>query len=228
MMQAFDSVKIDADVELGGMDQKFNVLRGRELQKSMGKEPQVGIFMPILLGLDGVQKMSKSLGNCIGINESARDMVRKIISMPDSLIRSFFELLTDVSLEEIEERLTTGDPRNLKETLALIIASKYHGARACFDAMEEERERNEAKKNGDNTFVPSDIPTFKISGTHAISWLLREAGLCASSTLATNFIKNRTVCWDGEVVSDPKQKVDISGEHILKLGNKKWAKICQN
>ncbi|MEO6095588.1 MAG: tyrosine--tRNA ligase, partial [Fibrobacteria bacterium] len=144
MMQAYDSVMIEADVELGGMDQKFNVLRGRELQRGLGKEPQVGIFMPILLGTDGKEKMSKSLGNYIGVNEPPQAMFHKLYALPDSQVESYFQLLTFLPLESIQAKMqdvAAGrlNPNAWKEELARDIVTQYHGSEAAEKAAAQEK-----------------------------------------------------------------------------------------
>lgn len=130
LMQAYDSVQLNADIELGGTDQTFNVLMGRTLQKSLGQEPQVAMFMPILAGLDGVEKMSKSLGNYIGVNESAEVMFKKVMEIPDSLIINYYELTTDEhpdTVERIKGELSSGkNPRDIKYELAKIVTGLYH------------------------------------------------------------------------------------------------------
>ena len=144
LMQGYDSVMIDADVELGGTDQKFNVLRGRELQRALNKEPQVGMFLPILLGTDGREKMSKSLGNTIGVNEPPQAMYHKLYSLPDSLVESYFQLLTNLPMDSVQARLTdvkSGklNPNIVKDELARNIVAQYHGAEAAEKAAEEEK-----------------------------------------------------------------------------------------
>ena len=240
MMQAYDSVMIDADVELGGMDQKFNVLRGRELQRSLGKEPQVGIFMPILLGTDGKEKMSKSLGNYIGVNEPPQVMYQKLYSLPDRLIGSYFNLLTDVSLEIINSKLQqaglalepdvsdamtatmrlqnrdpSASPKLLKEELARLIVSQYHGPEAAeaAAAMESKIHAGEA--------VPEGILEFSVaSGEHWLPKLMVLAFLAKSTSDGWAKIESGDVSFDDVKIVDPKANVLVTGSHILKFGNK--------
>jgi tyrosyl-tRNA synthetase len=225
MMQAYDSVMIDADVELGGMDQKFNVLRGRELQRSLGKEPQVGVFLPILLGTDGKEKMSKSLGNDIGINEPPQAMYHKLYSLPDALVESYFELLTDAPMDDIRARLAEAaagrlNPNVLKDELARIIVAQYHGRDAAEQAAAQERRIHSGEA------VPEDIPVLEVpAGEIWFPELIVKAGLAKSNGEARRLIENGGVSFDEAKVADPKAKAAIAGTHLLRCGKRNFVRV---
>jgi tyrosyl-tRNA synthetase len=228
MMQGHDSVEIDADVELGGTDQKFNVLRGRELQRALGKEPQAGLFLPILLGTDGREKMSKSLGNYIGIDEAPQDMFHKLFSLPDTLVESYFQLLTDVPLEDVREKLSrvaSGElhPNTLKEELAGLIVTQYHGKDAAEGAAQAE------KKIHAGDILPEDMPLFKVdAGDHFLPALMVTTGQAKTNGEARRLIENSGVSFDGVKVLDPKASVTVTGEHVLRTGKRNFARIAAN
>ncbi len=225
MMQAYDSVMIDADVELGGMDQKFNVLRGRELQRSLGKEPQVGIFLPILLGTDGKEKMSKSLGNYIGVNEPAQAMFHKLYALPDSLVESYFQFRTLVPLEIIQAKMADVaagklNPNALKEELARDIVTQYHGADAAEKAAAQE------KKIHSGEALPEDMPILRVpAGEVWLPELIVKAGLAKSNGEGRRLIENGGVSFDEAKVTDPKAKVMVSGSHLLKCGKRSFVRV---
>ena len=240
LMQGHDSVEIDADVELGGTDQKFNVLRGRELQRALGKEPQVGMFLPILLGTNGREKMSKSLGNYIGIDGSAQDMYHKLFALPDSLVASYFELLTDVPGEELQGKLRAAGlaadegqreskdgssdlalhPNTLQEELAKNIVSQYPGKEAAEAAAQTE------KKIHASDILPEDMPLHTVAaGEHYLAALIVQVGLAKSNGEARRLIENSGVSWDGEKVRDVKANVAVTGEHVLRTGKRAFARI---
>jgi len=225
LMQGYDSVVIEADVELGGTDQKFNVLRGRELQRAMGKEPQVGLFLPILLGTDGREKMSKSLGNTIGISEPPQSVYHKLYSLPDPLVESYFQLLTDVPLDEVRGKLAdvaSGklNPNALKDELARNIVTQYHGAEAAEKAAQEEKSIHAGES------LPTDMPTLSVeAGEHWVPALLTQAELVKSNGEGRRLIENGGVSFDGEKISDSKAKVIVSGDHVLRAGKRGFAKI---
>ncbi len=225
MMQAYDSVMIDADVELGGMDQKFNVLRGRELQRGLGKEPQVGLFMPILLGTDGKEKMSKSLGNYVGVSEPPQVMYHKLYALPDSLIESYFQLLTDAPLDAVQakvEEMRAGrlNPNVLKDELARDIVAQYHGAEAADKAAAQERKIHAGEA------VPEDMPAVTVpAGEHWIPELIVKAGLAKSNGEARRLIENGGVSFDEAKVTDPKAKAMVSGSHLLKCGKRNFVRV---
>ncbi len=224
-MQAYDSVVIDADVELGGTDQKFNVLRGRELQRAMGKEPQIGLFLPILLGTDGREKMSKSLGNTIGVNETPQAMYHKLYSLPDSIVESYFQLLTDIPMEDIRAKLADvaagkSNPNALKDELARTIVTQYHGADAAGKAAQEERRIH----SGEAT--PENIPVLRVeAGEHWIPALLTQAGIVKSNGEGRRLIANGGISFDGEKITDAKANIRITAEHILRAGKRDFVKI---
>jgi tyrosyl-tRNA synthetase len=226
MMQAYDSVVIEADVELGGMDQKFNVLRGRELQRAQGKEPQVGLFLPILLGTDGKEKMSKSLGNDIGINEPPQAMYHKIYSLPDHLIESYFELLTDVPMDVIKARLAEvaagkANPVALKDELARNIVGQYHGAEAAEAAAAQERKIHSGEA------LPENIPEIvHPAGEVWLPELLVKAGLAKSNGEARRLMENGGVSFDDAKVTDGKAKVNLTGKHLLKSGKRNFVRVA--
>lgn len=163
LMQAYDSVELEADIELGGTDQTFNILMGRALQKTRGQEQQIAIFMPILEGLDGIEKMSKSLGNYIGVNEEANVMFKKVMEVPDNLIIKYFELATDehpAKIEEIKERLNNGEnPRDIKLELARIITALYHSKEELEEAIDFYNKAFSKKE------IPDNIPNLNFSGS---------------------------------------------------------------
>jgi tyrosyl-tRNA synthetase len=220
LMQAYDSIVIKSDVELGGTDQKFNVLRGRELQIREGMEPQMGLFMPILLGTDGEQKMSKSLGNYVGISEPADSMYHKIYNIPDALVENWFELLTDIPKEKYETLLKE-NILNAKKELASDIVKQYHGSAAAEAAAEKEK----AIHSGDE--LPSDTPTVKLTaGNYGILDLLIAAGAFASKGEARRMIQNSGVKINGDAVTDQNMSIATgNGEIILQIGKRKFYKI---
>jgi len=239
LFQAYDSVALKADIELGGTDQKFNLLMGRSMQRAMGVEEQVVIMMPLLEGLDGVNKMSKSLGNYIGINEPAFEyvngelagMYKKVMSVPDSLIERYFELVSRVSVEELRrlrEGLKDGtkDPREAKKELARELVTRYHGTEDARQAAEKYHAVFEEKNLGD---LEATFPILEVSagsGEHA-AWLpqiMKEAVLVKSTSEAVRLIKQGGVKVNEAVVTDPGKRLQ-PGEHIVKVGKKKFYKI---
>lgn len=230
LMQGYDSVVLKSDIELGGTDQKFNLLMGRHLQKEYGQEPQVAIMMPIIEGLDGVQKMSKSLGNYIGIDEPPEEMYGKTMSIPDELMIRYFTLLTPVPLEEvrkIEAGLKDGSahPRDVKMRLAREIVSFYHGASAAREA-EEHFKRVFQKRD-----LPEDIPEFHVpkenleAGEIWLPKLLQLAGTCSSTSEARRMIQQGAVKLDGKKVSDPGIRIKPKPGTVIKVGKRKFLKL---
>jgi tyrosyl-tRNA synthetase len=224
LAQAMDSVAIQSDVELGGTDQKFNLLVGRDIQREFGQEPQVTLMMPILIGTDGVEKMSKSLDNYISVNDSPKDIYGKTLSIPDKLIYQYFELATDVSKQElvhIKKSLddTKTNPRDIKRTLARTLVRIYHSSEAATSA-EEEFDRIFIKKS-----IPDEIEEFTISGAMTITALMTEAKLAASKGEARRLIDQGGVSIDGERVSDPNSLLSNNKEFILKIGKRKFLKV---
>jgi tyrosyl-tRNA synthetase len=225
LMQGHDSVEINADVELGGTDQKFNVLRGRELQRALGMEPQVGMFLPILLGTDGREKMSKSLGNTIGVTDAPQDMFHKLFTIPDALVESYFQLLTEIPLEAIASLLAkvkdgSMHPNTLKEELAENIVAQYHGKDAA------EKAKHEEKKIHAGDILPEDMPQYEVAaGEHFLPGLMVLTGQAKTNGDARRLIENRGVSFDDAKILDTKAMVVVSGEHILRTGKRNFAKI---
>lgn len=225
LMQAYDSVAIKADVELGGTDQTFNILMGRSLQKTMGQEPQAAVFMPILEGLDGVEKMSKSLGNYIGIDENAEVMFKKAMEVPDGLIIRYFELATDETPERIDiirAELADGkNPRDVKLLLAETITRLYHG--------QEEMER--AEKFYHEAFskkeVPQEIPELAIPVECElllnIMGILAAAGYAGSSSELRRLVSQGGIRKNGEKVNTPD--TPIADGDVLKIGKKRFVRL---
>ena len=222
LMQGFDSVEINADIELGGTDQRFNVLMGRTLQKDYGKEPQIALFMPLLEGLDGVEKMSKSLGNYIGINESPKDIYVKTMQVPDNLIIKYFDLATDIhpdNIKKVRVELDNGvNPRDIKMTLAKEIVSLYHGAAEAEEA--EQYFKSLFQKNE----IPEDILEFNtISGISLIEIITRSK-LVLSKSEARRLISQGGVKVNGEKVEDIN-KNNLKNEDIVQIGKRKFLRI---
>jgi len=227
LMQAYDSVALKADIEIGGTDQKFNLLLGRDIQKSYGQSPQVIITMPILEGLDGKEKMSKSLDNYVGITEPPSELYGKIMSIPDELIFRYFRLTTRLPSEEIErleEEFKNGGlhPKDAKKRLAFELVKFYHGEK---DAryQDERFERVFAKKE-----VPSEIPSHPI--TEERIWvvdLLRSTGLAKSGSDARRLIQQGGVRWDGEKVREVDKILYIKDTHILQVGKRKFLRVVK-
>lgn len=228
LMQGYDSVELKADVEIGGTDQKFNLLMGRTLQKEYGQVPQIAITMPILEGLDGVHKMSKSLGNYIGIDEAPREMYGKTMSLPDELMARYFELVTAVSLEElrdIEAGLKDGSlhPRDIKMRLAREIVSQYHGSEQA-KAAEEEFKRMFQQKD-----LPDEVPEFRpAEDMKEEVWLPKlmvAAGSAGSTSEARRLIQQGGVKVDGIKVDDPNITISPSNGMIIQVGKRKFFQI---
>ncbi|MDH3347407.1 MAG: tyrosine--tRNA ligase [Desulfobulbaceae bacterium] len=227
LIQGYDSVALDADIEIGGTDQLFNLLMGRELQRSRGKEPQVVLTMPLLEGLDGVNKMSKSLGNYIGVAESPNDIYGKIMSASDDLMFRYYELLSDLTTEEIanlKEEIASGSahPKTIKMRLATEITSKYHGTEAARKA-EENFEQVFKKKS-----LPDQIPE-KIFDrqTEAIKLpnLLFQADLVSSTSDGRRMIRQNAVSIDGVKCTDPNQEIPSDGELLIKVGKRRFCRV---
>jgi tyrosyl-tRNA synthetase len=224
LFQAYDSVALEADVELGGTDQLFNLLVGRHIQREYGQEPQVIMTVPILEGLDGVQKMSKSLGNYVGITEPPFQMFGKIMSIPDELMWRYYELLTDVPLEELsrmkkEVEEGKAHPKEVKKSLASIIVAEFHSEEEAKKA-EEEFERVFAKKE-----APKDLPVFEaVVGEIWLPGFLRDNKVVPSSSEARRLIKQGAIDINGEKVK--KEKLNLTpGEYVLRIGKKKFIKL---
>jgi len=229
LIQGYDSVAMKADVELGGTDQKFNLLVGRELQKHYGQTQQTVITMPILEGLDGVQKMSKSLNNYIGISEAPDEMFGKLMSISDDLMWRYFELLSFRPMEEIEEfrqQIKEGaNPRDIKFLLGEEIVARFHS----------EAEATQARENFIARFqkgaMPDDIPEVELTseeGQMPIANILKEAGLVSSTSEALRMIKQGAVKIDGERVEDKGLVITKGNKHIYQVGKRRFASICIN
>ncbi len=226
LVQGYDSVALEADVELGGTDQKFNLLMGRDLQRESGQEPQVIMTTPLLEGLDGVNKMSKSLNNYIGIDEDANEMFGKVMSVSDELMWRYYELLTDVSADDIAElRAKCGsgeiNPRNAKVDLARLIITDFHSAEAAEAAAEEFERRFVAKE------IPDEIDEAKIAaGEHRLAELLAEVGLAGSKGEARRLIEQGGVKIDGEKAMDAKAEITIGVEAtLIQVGKRRFLNV---
>ena len=226
LIQGYDSVEMKADVELGGTDQKFNLLVGRQLQEAFGQKPQVVITMPILEGLDGVQKMSKSLNNYIGIADVADEMFGKIMSISDELMWRYFELLSFRPMAEINswklECIEGANPRNYKVKLAQEIIERFHDAKSAVKALENFEARFQRGAMPDEI----DEIELKIQGSSfCIANLLKESGLTTSTSEAIRLINQGAVKIDGEKVSDAKLEISINTQNIYQVGKRKFAKV---
>lgn len=227
LAQAMDSVALASDVELGGTDQRFNLLVGRDIQKEYGQEPQVIITMPLLEGTDGVQKMSKSLNNYVGIDDVPKEMFGRIMSIPDSLIYKYFELTTNVSILELESikrdlENKSVNPSLLKRKLAMEIIALYHD-KSSAEKAEEEFDLIFKKKD-----IPEDIPIFNVSiNEMTIVKLLTETKLVDSGNEARRQILQGAVSLNGQKIMDDKLNVKLDGDLILKVGKRKFLKIVR-
>lgn len=231
LMQGYDSVALQADVELGGTDQKFNLLVGRELQREYGQEPQVALMMPLLVGIDGVNKMSKSLGNYIGINEAPSEIYGKTMSIPDSLIIPYFELATEVPMGEVG-RLKAGlddgslHPRDLKRRLAREIVALYHGSAASAEA-EAHFDRLFRDKD-----IPDEMPEVPLERVELTAagrlWIVRLIGRCElakSNGEARRLIEQGGVKVDGAPVVDPEAEVPVDDGTIVQVGKRRFVRL---
>jgi tyrosyl-tRNA synthetase len=226
LIQGYDSVAMKADVELGGTDQKFNLLVGRQLQEVFGQKPQVVITMPILEGLDGVQKMSKSLNNYIGITDSPDDMFGKIMSISDHLMWRYFELLSFRSVTEIrqwrQECELGVNPRDYKVKLAQEIIERFHDAASAHKALENFEARFQRGA------MPDEIGEVELKskdGHYGIANLLKDAGLTGSTSEAIRMINQGAVKIDGEKVSDPKLDIKPGANHVYQIGKRKFIRV---
>lgn len=227
MMQGYDSVAIQSDIELGGTDQKFNVCRGRDLQMFEKMPLQIGMFMPILLGTDGKAKMSKSLGNYVGVNEPADVMYHKIYNLADSIVENWFELLTDVPLAEIKQMMAdvaSGklNPNVAKDRLAKNIVAQYYGAEAAEAAAVKEKEIHSGNA------IPSDAKECRLdAGEYKILDLLVQVKAFSSKGEARRMVQNGGVKLAGEKVSDPMMEVKVSGSDqlLVQVGKRNFFKV---
>ncbi len=229
LIQGYDSVAMKADVELGGTDQLFNLLVGRDLQRSRGQEPQIVLTMPLLEGLDGINKMSKSLGNYIGITESANDVYGKTMSVSDELMFRYYELLSDLSnleIDELKQGLAQGiyHPKEIKQKLARELTARFHSEEAAV----------QAEQNFENVFakhdLPDDIEEFTLQADEPI-WLPKlmvDSGLVSSTSDGRRMIKQNAVSIDGEKVVDTDFSVEPKGNLILKVGKRRFCRVVFN
>ncbi|WP_431024520.1 tyrosine--tRNA ligase [Halomonas sp. H5] len=225
LVQGYDSVALEADIEMGGTDQKFNLLMGREVQKHYGMEPQVVITMPLLEGLDGVQKMSKSLGNYVGVDDAPGVMFNKLVSMPDGLIWRYFELLSLKSNEELDALKRDMDaganPRDIKMVLARELIARYHGEEAAANAH-----KSAGNQLADGE-LPEDLPEVSVDfdGAQApIAAVLNRTGLANNSAQAKDMLGNGRVKVDGEVA--PRDLMLASGKsYVIQAGKKRYARV---
>jgi tyrosyl-tRNA synthetase len=226
LLQGYDSVILKADVELGGTDQRFNLLMGRELQREYGQEQQVVVMMPLLEGLDGEKKMSKSLGNYVGISEPASEIYGKLMSISDELMIKYYELLSHISLDEfnaLKDGIKAGKvhPKKVKEDFALEIAARYWGRDAAVQAKEE-FDRIFRDKG-----LPEDIQTCKVAWEDEEIWLprvMKESGISPSTTEAIRLIKQGAVRVNDDKIDNPDTKLP-RGSYIIKAGKRKFIKV---
>jgi tyrosyl-tRNA synthetase len=226
LIQGYDSVAMHADVELGGTDQKFNLLVGRELQKHYDQKPQIILTMPILEGLDGVQKMSKSLGNYIGIRDEPDEMFGKIMSMSDELMWRYFGLLSFRPISEIEKwkrEVALGlNPRDVKFRLGEELVARFHGTAAGTRAMEIFVQRFQKHA------LPEDMPEYNVAsrnGVLPIANVLKEAKLTGSTSEALRMIKQGAVKIDGERVEDERLEMRSGSKHVYQVGKRRFARV---
>ena len=222
LMQGYDSVALKSDLELGGTDQKFNLLVGRELQKEYGQEPQCILTMPLLVGLDGVEKMSKSKGNYIGISEAPGEMFGKIMSISDDLMWTYFTLLSFKpmgDIQKLKDEVSAGkNPRDCKVALAQEIVARFHSQEAAEQALSD---FNHRAKGG----IPDDIPEVALTGAPlGIGQLLKQAGLVPSTAEAMRNVEQGGVKIDGVSVTDKALKVE-AGQFVLQVGKRRFAKV---
>jgi tyrosyl-tRNA synthetase len=229
LVQGYDSVALKADIELGGTDQKFNLLMGRELQKHYGQPAQCVLTMPLLEGLDGVNKMSKSLGNYIGVTDTPHDMFGKLMSISDELMWRYLELLSFRSISEITSWRTEVDegrnPRDIKVLLAQEIVARFHTQKAATDALAEFETRF---RQG---VLPDDMPEVTViatGGIIAVPQLLKQAGLVDSTSDAMRMIAQGAVKLDGERVSDKAATVEVTRVVVAQVGKRKFARVTVN
>ena len=226
LLQGYDSVELKADLELGGTDQKFNLLMGRELQKHFGQAPQCVLTMPLLEGLDGVNKMSKSLGNYVGINESPQEIFGKLMSVSDDLMWRYIELLSFESSRTIQqwkaEAEAGANPRNIKVRFAQEIVTRFHNKTAAESALTDFEARFQKGA------IPDDLPEVKVQSTTEklpVAQLLKQAGLVASTSEAMRMIEQGGVKLDGEKVADKALEIARGSTVIAQVGKRKFAKV---
>ena len=226
LVQGYDSVVMEADIELGGTDQKFNLLMGRTLQGHYGKPQQCTLTMPILEGLDGVQKMSKSLNNYIGIKDEPNDMFGKVMSVSDELMWRYYELLSFESIETIaslKEAVSNGEnPRNIKVKLALELITRFHSEDAAQNALKDFETK--FSKNA----IPEDMPEYVLEGELALANLLKEVGLVGSTSDGHRMTKQGAVKVDGQKASDSREIIPAGMVAVYQVGKRKFARVTIN
>lgn len=225
LVQAYDSIALHADVELGGHDQIFNLLVGRDLMREEGLEPQVVLTVPLLVGIDGTEKMSKSLGNAIALDDPAREFYGRTMSIPDDLMWDWYLLLTDLPAQEIEEKrrqVESGElhPKDVKEALALSLTAAYHGRQAAAEAATE---FSHVFSQGG---MPDDMPEFTMAGPAILTTVLTETELVVSKSEARRLIQQGAVSIDGERASDPFLELASRSEpYVVKVGKRRFARL---
>jgi len=222
IMQGYDSVKVQADVELGGSDQTFNNLVGRDIQKMYGQAPQIVLIMPILVGLDGVEKMSKSKGNYVGVTDSPRDMFGKVMSIPDDLMDNYFTLLSDLPRAKIDELVSPArtHPRQAKAMLGRMIVEAYHSSAAA-QAASDEFDRIFAQKQ-----FPDEMPDVRVpAGRMNVVELISLAGFSKSKGEARRLIMQKAVSLDGVEITDVEAEVDLKPGQVLRVGKRRFGRI---
>ena len=223
LVQGYDSVALEADIELGGTDQKFNLLMGRTLQQHYGKEPQCTLTMPILEGLDGVQKMSKSLGNYIGIQDAPNEMFGKVMSISDELMWRYYELLSFESLESIaamKQAVAEGEnPRNIKIRLAMELIERFHDKAAAEAALKDFETR--FSKNA----IPDEMPEVTLEAPMPLANVLKEAGLVGSTSEGHRMVKQNAVKMNGKPMTDSRAIMGPFEKEVLQVGKRKFARV---
>ncbi|MCB1174382.1 MAG: tyrosine--tRNA ligase [Leptospiraceae bacterium] len=227
LMQGYDSVAMQSDVELGGTDQKFNLLVGRALQKEYNQEQQVVLTMPLLVGLDGEKKMSKSMQNYIGIDESPYDMFAKLMSISDALMRDYYLYLTDIPITTIDERISA-DPFEAKKLLAIQIVNDFHPAGAGESARQSWESEKSARGKGE-LVLPPDVPVLQVtaSGPRSVVQLIIEAKMAKSTSEVRRLIQQGAVKLGEslDTVSDVDAELDFPGDYVLRIGKKRYLKL---
>lgn len=233
LMQGWDSVCVRSDVELGGTDQTFNNLVGRDLQRLAGQEPQVVMVMPILVGLDGVEKMSKSLGNYVGVSEPAHDMFGKLMSVPDGCMANYFTLLTSISESEIRDLTNAArtHPMEAKKRLAVEIASAFHDRKTVEQARQEWEQIHQKKASTGDLVVPADTPTVRVpaevmqDGRAMTLKLIVACGFAATNSEARRLVEENGIRLNGEVVKEPTGALAIRSGDVLQRGKRKFVRL---
>ncbi len=228
LLQGYDSIAVRSDVELGGTDQRFNILQGRELQPCYGQEPQLALLVPLLEGTDGVQKMSKSYNNYIGLKDAPGDMFGKCMRIPDELIVKYFELATTLTGAEIDRVRAAldagGNPKDAKEKLSFQVVSQYHGDEAAARALEEWQRVHSQR------LAPEDMPLHVVAAATPLFRLLVDARLAGGTGEAKRLIAEGGVRLDGEQVKEPNREISVSGGRsvVLQVGRRKFVRLVAN